>query len=825
MLLNPYIAGNPLKDKAMFFGRDDVVREVTQMLNHPDEKAIVLFGQRRIGKTTILLQVDQRLLDDGRFTPVYFDLQDRASSTLKEVLYKLAQAIGSRVKASVPSLESFDEDGAYFMKEFLPEMIKQAGPGGLVILFDEFDVMDSPQNNLAGRTFFPYLRTFIAELVSVKFIFVIGRRPEELSTESLSTFKGIRASRVSLLDRKNTEAVVRQSEAKGSLLWADDAVERVWQITQGHTYFTQLLCSVVWEAGQEISVNGKAATVSAKEVDSSVPDAMKHGANAFTWIWDGLPPAERVVMAAMAEVGKQIISQEQIEDVLNRSGVRLVARELKIAPMTLVEWDLLHPMEDNYRFAVPLLQVWVKNNRPLARVKDELDRLDPLAENLYRSGQSFYGLGKTTEATQQLRQALAANPNHLKSRLLLGRILFEKGDLQSLTDAVQTLEEGYNYDTVAVGSDLVKGLLALTDHQTDDEKLKTYGRILEIQPHQNLARERMNTIWITRGESALEQKNFTEALEAFNKAGDTKKIELVRQAEKERWAAEADTALQANDLAKALELYKLIGDEGKIASLNELVEKKWIEDQMRKALAAEKQEQWDQAIQFYNSVLGKQPNHENVLTLIKNAYDQANLAGLYKQGLDLMQAKHLDNALAQFVKIININPRYKDSAQFLYQIVNSQQTSPASLPSASNPVSESIKVILKLIALPIVWFISASVTAEFYYYGDEPYVVATVAALVAGFFMFRKKSPPLKETALNTSQVISAKDSQNGEIKSKLSSSTPVKLILLAIIWFISYTLYNDFSFDETGAVVVASLVAFFTGVFMFQQKSPKKEE
>ncbi|MFN8401968.1 MAG: hypothetical protein U0V48_00175 [Anaerolineales bacterium] len=83
-------------------------------------------------------------MEDGKFTPIYFDLQDRASSTLKEVLYKLAQAIAVRAKTSAPLLESFDEDGVYFMKKFLPEMIKLAGSSGLVILFDEFDVMDSP---------------------------------------------------------------------------------------------------------------------------------------------------------------------------------------------------------------------------------------------------------------------------------------------------------------------------------------------------------------------------------------------------------------------------------------------------------------------------------------------------------------------------------------------------------------------------------------------------------------------------------------------------------------------------------------------------------
>jgi tetratricopeptide (TPR) repeat protein len=670
MLLNPYIAGNPLKDPAAFFGRDDIVREVTQMLNHPDEKAIVLFGQRRIGKTTILLQIDQRLTQEGNFTPIYFDLQDRASSTLPEVLYKLAQTIAHRIRMPIPSMGSFDENGNFFIKDFLPEAIKLSAPNGIVILFDEFDVMDSAQNNQAGRIFFPYLRAFISELVHVKFVFVIGRRPEELSTESLSTFKGIRASRVSLLDRKSTELVIRQSETKSNLFWTDDAIEQVWKYTQGHTYFTQLLCSVIWERVEENSTNKKSPTVLPRDVDDSIRDAFKQGANAFHWIWDGLPPAERVVMAAMAEVGEETISQEQIENVLNQSGVRLVARELKIAPMTLVEWDLLHPVEKNYQFAVPLLQQWVKNNRPLVRVKDELDRLDPLAENLYKSGQSFYGLGKTTEAIQLLRQALTANPNHLKSRLLLGRILLEQGTMDAINEAVQTLEDGYKYDTIAVGADLVRTLLAFADFQSgEDEKVKIYNRILEIQPNQSLAQEKLNNIWIARGELALQNKNFTAALAAFEKAGDLKKIEMVRLAEKERWQNDAELALQKNNLTNALELYKLLGDNTKITYVAKLVEKAWVDEQLKRALLAEKEESWEQASQIYDSILEKQPDNENIVSLAKNAKNQSNLYGLYEQAVQYLNAKHPENAKPLLVEILQIQPDYKDAARYLYEVV------------------------------------------------------------------------------------------------------------------------------------------------------------
>ena len=52
--LNPYVAGNPVSDSPAFVGRADVLREVLRVLRRPQDNAIVLYGQRRIGKTSIL---------------------------------------------------------------------------------------------------------------------------------------------------------------------------------------------------------------------------------------------------------------------------------------------------------------------------------------------------------------------------------------------------------------------------------------------------------------------------------------------------------------------------------------------------------------------------------------------------------------------------------------------------------------------------------------------------------------------------------------------------------------------------------------------------
>ena len=52
--VNPYVAGNPVGDSPAFVGRADVLREVLRVLRRMQDNAIVLFGQRRIGKTSIL---------------------------------------------------------------------------------------------------------------------------------------------------------------------------------------------------------------------------------------------------------------------------------------------------------------------------------------------------------------------------------------------------------------------------------------------------------------------------------------------------------------------------------------------------------------------------------------------------------------------------------------------------------------------------------------------------------------------------------------------------------------------------------------------------
>ena len=332
--LNPYIAGNPVGASPAFIGRADVLRAVQGMLRRAQDNALVLYGQRRIGKTSILQHLAGQLPEEGPYCPVYFDLHDKSALPLAQVLQDLARAIADTLQVPAPDLG--DDPETAFRQTWLASALNDLpDDSALVLLFDEFDVLADASQEQAAESFFPYLRDLLnSGLDKLKFVFVIGRNVDDLSNIALSLFKGTASRRVSLLNRKDTEALVLLSAENDSLHWSDEAVEQVWQLTQGHPFLIQQLCSHVWENAYDLQPE-TAPTAELEDVDEAIEDALEASRNTLEWLWNGLPPAERVISSALAEAGPVAIDQERLEALLHDSGVRVVIRDLQNAPEQL----------------------------------------------------------------------------------------------------------------------------------------------------------------------------------------------------------------------------------------------------------------------------------------------------------------------------------------------------------------------------------------------------------------------------------------------------------------------------------------------------------
>ena len=549
--LNPYVAGNPVGDSPAFIGRADVLREVLRILRRSQDNAIVLYGQRRIGKTSILQHLAAQLPHEGPYHPVYFDLQDKTDWPLDRVLRELGRTVthaleqpspdGSTGLATVLRLDP--ETGP--RREWLSAALGDLPEGSsLVLLFDEFDVLADPQKEQAAAAFFPYLRGLLADAPGrLQFVFVIGRNVDDLDTIALSLFKGTPYQRVSLLSREDTTALVHFSEANDSLIWINGSAERVWQLTCGHPFLTQQLCSHIWERAYDEEPD-EPPTVTPTDVGAAVSDALGASRNTLEWLWDGLPPAERVVAAALAEAGPGPITQEQLEQLLRESGVRVVIRELQNAPHLLQEWDLIEPTAGGYRFRVELLRCWIAAHKPLKRVQEELDRIEPAAESLYRAALGLYRSGQLNRAVDPLRQAVSLNPNHVGANQLLADILLAQGQPG---EARQLLEQLYEYQPAAARSRLVETLLAQSRAaKGDDEQLALYERVLELDLTRQEAVAGRQRIWRQRGDTALESDDRDGALEAYRMAGLAKSIAHVEALQRQRALATVEAQAQAH---------------------------------------------------------------------------------------------------------------------------------------------------------------------------------------------------------------------------------------------------------------------------------------
>jgi tetratricopeptide (TPR) repeat protein len=527
MSINPYITGKPVGDSSAFIGRADILRDVGQMLRHPKNHAFVLYGQRCIGKTSVLQHLKVHLPTWGNYHPVYFSLQDKATWTVNQVVSELARTIVYSLNQTMVDLG--EEPKTVFIDSWLPNIFSSLPANTiLVLLFDEFDVLDDPKAEQAGAAFFPYLRQLLNNnLQNLKFVFAIGRNLDDIDNIAVSLFMGVLPlKRLSLLNKEDTTKLVHFSENNNSLNWPAKVVECVWDYTRGHPFITQQICFHVWEQAQLVG-SKTVPTATTVDVENVIFDVLDTGRNTLEWLWNGLPPAERVVASVLAETGPISMSDSALEKRLYDGGIHVVIKELHDAPRSLQDWDLLEIAKDGYRFRVELVRRWITENKPLRRVQDELDHIDPVAENMFRSAQRLYKEGNKEASVSQLREAILLNPNHLNAHQLLADILLAQGHAEEARDLLERL---YKYKPLVARSRLIQALLELAKHSDNEEQqLNLYEQVLVLEPNQPEATAKHRDIKQRHGSAALARDDLKTALEIYQQLGINKKIAEIEQ--------------------------------------------------------------------------------------------------------------------------------------------------------------------------------------------------------------------------------------------------------------------------------------------------------
>jgi tetratricopeptide (TPR) repeat protein len=244
---NPFIAGAPVLDTEMFFGREQLIERILQTIHN---NSLLLYGERRIGKTSLQHHLRRRLLQlddpDFAFYPVFVDLQGTPESqffaTLAEdVFHQLESILGD-----MGSGEDLVPDSEYGYRDLVRDLrrvikvLEERSPKQvkLVLLIDEVDELNAYDPRINQRLRSLFMKSFAENLVAVVSGVEIRKQWDKEGSPWYNFFEEVEVTPIGRDDV--VELITRPI---GGVFKIDQAVtDRIIELTDRKPYQVQRLC-------------------------------------------------------------------------------------------------------------------------------------------------------------------------------------------------------------------------------------------------------------------------------------------------------------------------------------------------------------------------------------------------------------------------------------------------------------------------------------------------------------------------------------------------------------------------------------------------------
>ena len=174
---------------------------------------------------------------------------------------------------------------------------------------------------------------------------------------------------ISFLDRKAAESLITQP-AGGLHTYDQLAIDRIIEVTSGHAYFVQLLCHSLFARWQR----DNKPQITAEDVESVESEVVERGSANLKFEWDESLPVERLFLSAMAEAmdgSAGLTTPQDVDEVLRRYDILVPQGELVSAHRSFIGKELVVGNEE-IRFAIDFLRLWVRQHERMEWVKEEL---------------------------------------------------------------------------------------------------------------------------------------------------------------------------------------------------------------------------------------------------------------------------------------------------------------------------------------------------------------------------------------------------------------------------------------------------------------------
>jgi len=357
---SPYIIGVPLTERQeIFIGRAEISARIEQLLLDRRRPPLLLYGQRRVGKTSLLNNLGRLL--PSTIIPLFVDLQGPASRSKNEAgfLYNLARSMqraAAQREISLPPLtrDELAVDPFSQFDEWLDEVEAALADNLALLMLDEFEVLAQALEN--GRfdetTVLGMFRHLIQHRPRFKVLLSGSHTLDEFQRWS-SYLINVQVVHIGCLSPAETRQLVTQPVGDFSLRYQPAAVERVLALTNGHPFLVQLLCAEIVALKNE-QLPAQRRLAEAADVETAVPEALQHGSFFFADI------EHNQVDAVGVEILRLMSGYDEAETVPREVLVAFVPSlmALEEALITLQNRELIQATAGGYRFQVDLVRRW-----------------------------------------------------------------------------------------------------------------------------------------------------------------------------------------------------------------------------------------------------------------------------------------------------------------------------------------------------------------------------------------------------------------------------------------------------------------------------------
>ncbi len=361
---NPYVIGVPLNiQQEIFVGRTDITARIENLLIDQQRPPLLLYGQRRMGKTSLLNNLG-RLLPDS-IIPLFVDLQGPVSFTSDHagLFYNLARSMIDSAKRQrnidLPAVarESFQFDPFTAFDEWIDDVESSLSitEGQRVLLaLDEFEVLDSAlvDGRFQESAVLGTLRHLIQHRLWFK-VLLSGSHTLQEFQRWASYFINAQVIHIGYLKEDETRRLIEQPVKGFPLRYRPEASQKILDLTCGHPFLLQLLCSEIITLKNEQEPD-KRRLATLDDVEAAVPQAFDVGRLFFADIeFNQLdtPSIEVLRFIASHKEGASV----KLNQLQSHFGNGI---DVKNSLALLIRRELLEVIDNNYRFQVEMVRRW-----------------------------------------------------------------------------------------------------------------------------------------------------------------------------------------------------------------------------------------------------------------------------------------------------------------------------------------------------------------------------------------------------------------------------------------------------------------------------------